>query len=114
MPSSRPACAPRWVTAAITASEAIPVSRNPPRNSHGSAPSGVTMCRYQHNAPSPASPSTATMSRSRPFLRIGPRIRATGRHTMANAEPSSRPVARVGVARYSASVLEMQRPATCQ
>ena len=114
LPSNVPIAARRWVTAAITASVASPVSKKPPRNNHGSAPSVVTMWSSQHSAPSAIKPTTATPSRNGPRSRIGPRITAAGRQTMANAEPSSSPTARVGVDRYRVSVLLMQRPATCQ
>ena len=39
---------------------------------------------------------------------------ARGRHTIANAAPSSNPVERVSVDRYSASIFEMQRPPIVQ
>ncbi len=104
----------RCVTAAMTASVANPVRRNPPRNSNASAPSGVTMCRFQHSSAEDDEADDGDAVEHRPAVRIGPRMTATGRHTMANAAPSSRPVARVGVDRYSVSVLLMQRPATCQ
>ena len=68
----------------------------------------------QVSAPRPTSPTTATTSSSRPASRIGPRISATGRHTIANAAPSSRPPARVGVDRYRTSILLMHRPPTRQ
>ena len=51
---------------------------------------------------------------SRALVRIGLRMMATGRHTIANEAPSSRPPDRVSVLKYSVSVFEMQRPATCQ
>ena len=114
LPRTGPASERWWVTAAIIASVAIPQTKKPPRNSHGLAPSGPIRYRYQHRAPSPSRPTSASTSSARPFVRIGLRMIATGRHTMANDAPSSRPPARVGVARYSVSVFEMQRPATCQ
>ena len=40
---------------------------------------------------------------------MGPRNRAYGRHTIAKAAPSNRPVARVGVDKYNKSILLMQR-----
>jgi hypothetical protein len=48
------------------------------------------------------------------LVRIGPRISATGRHTMANAAPIISPLARVNVPRYSASLMLTQRPAMFQ
>ncbi len=114
LPNRGPASDRRWVTAAITSSVARSVTKNPPLNSHGSAPSGVTMCSHQHNAPNPTNPTTAATSSSRPLERSGLRAMATGRHTMANAEPSNSPVSRVGVDRYSASIFEMHRPPTSQ
>ena len=83
-------------------------------NSHGSAPSTVTMCNHQHNAPSPTSPTTAETSSSRPLSRSGLLAIATGRQTMAKAAPSSSPLNRVGVDRYKKSIFEMHRPPTSQ
>ncbi len=73
-PSTGPASEPRCVTAAITNSDAIDVSRKPPRNSHGSGPSGVKKCRYHISAPSVTSPRMARRSIRRPLSRSGPRI----------------------------------------
>ena len=89
----RPVHARRWVTAAMTTSVATPVTKKPPRNSHGSArPSAVTTCRYQHSTPSPARPSDGEHVEQRgPCRRSGPRITATGRHTIANAAPEQQP-----------------------
>ena len=53
-------------------------------------------------------------SRVAPLLRSGPRITATGRHSIASAAPTSRPVDRVIVDRYSVSVLAMACPPTSQ
>ena len=61
----RPAPEP-WVTAAMTATLARPMTKKPPRNSHGSAPSSVTMCSSTHITPRAARPSTATRSSRRP------------------------------------------------
>ena len=64
---------------------------------------------FQHIHPSPATASTAMPSNIGPLRRSGPRTMANGRHTMANAEPSSSPPALAMVLRYSVSILEIGR-----
>ena len=59
---------------------------------------GDEMDRHDHPA-SATNDRTAPTSKIRPFVRSGPRITAYGRQTKANAEPSSRPPARVTVLR---------------
>ena len=98
-PSTAPVNVPRCVTAAITSTVANATTRNPPRNSHGSAPSGVTRCSFHASRTRTTPPVPPTTSSHGPLLRSGPRITAAGRHSIANAAPINRPVARVIVDR---------------
>ena len=65
---------------------------NPPRNSQGSAPAGVTRCNDNAMKTSATRPAVPTTSSRRPFVRSGPRITADGRQSIANAAPMSRPL----------------------
>jgi hypothetical protein len=88
-----------WVTAATIISVATAHRRKPPRNSHGLAPSGPTSHMNQTSAARIANPVNDTRSSRAPLRRSGPRITATGRQIIANAAPSSNPLARVNVPR---------------
>ena len=66
------------------------------------------------NQPRINKPITPSPSRRPDRWRIGPRISACGRHTMANADPSSSPPARLNVLRYSDSLMLMHRPNSVQ
>ena len=91
MPSSRPVNDRRCDTATIINIAARSTARKPPRNSNGSGPSSVTMCRRHANTSNEPIPTRARTSRMPPLLRSGPRITATGRHSMASAHRRAGP-----------------------
>ena len=115
MPRILPVIALGWVTAAIIASVAIPVMNIPPRNSHGSAPSGVTRWIVHVDRGQAEEPEQRDEVEQRPLVadRPPPQRHRSPDHRQRRPRGGS-PLALENVFRYRASTLEMQRPAICQ